>query len=76
LNHQDYPVYKWRTKTSCQLLGDNVRFATLHAGCSLQMALGVYRKWEKHKGGDKHYAGQPKTAPMHEIHDLMLSPHP
>ena len=34
---------------------------------------GMKRKWKKRKDGDKDYPGQPETAPMHEIHDLIVS---
>ena len=71
LNHQDHAVHEWRTKTTGQLLRDNFRFATFDAGCSLQMALGVKRKWKKRKDRGKDYPGQPETAHMHEIHDVM-----
>ena len=47
------------------------RFAAFDAGCRLQMALGVKRKWKKREDGDKDYPGQPETAHMHEIHDVM-----
>jgi hypothetical protein len=50
---------------------DCFRFATFDAGCSLQVALGVKRKWKQDKHDGKHYSGQPKMANMHEIHDLM-----
>jgi hypothetical protein len=35
------------------------------------MALGVKRKWKKHKNGGKDCPGRPETAHMHEIHDVM-----
>jgi hypothetical protein len=54
-----------------QLLRDSFRFAAFDAGCRLQMALGVKRKWKKRNDGGKDYPGQPETAHMHEtmIHD-------
>ena len=71
LNHQDHAVNEGRMKTTGQLLRDTFRFATFDAGCSLQMALGVKRKWKKRKHGGKDYPGQPEMAHMHEIHDVM-----
>jgi hypothetical protein len=53
-----------------------MRFATFDAGCSLQMALGVKRKWKEGKDGGKDYPGQPEMAPMHEIHDRMIASPP
>ena len=60
-NENDWP-------SSCVTL---FRFATFDAGCRLQMALGVKRKWKKRKDGGKDYPGQPETAHMHEIHDVI-----
>jgi hypothetical protein len=71
LNHQDHAVNEWRTKTTSQFLRNRFRFATFDAGCGLQMALGVKGKWKKRKDGRKDYPGQPKTAQMHAIHDVM-----
>jgi hypothetical protein len=36
------------------------------------MVLGVKRKWKKREDCGKDYPGQPETAHMHEIHDVML----
>ncbi len=64
-------IDKWGMKPSGQLSRDNFRFAAFDAGCSLQMALGVKRKWKKCKNCDKNYPGYPEMAQMHQTHDLM-----
>jgi hypothetical protein len=35
------------------------------------MVLGVKGKWKQRKDRDKHHPGQPVTAYMHEIHNVM-----
>jgi hypothetical protein len=40
-------------KTTCQLLLDDFRFATLHPRCRLQMTFGVEREWKKRNDSGK-----------------------
>ena len=65
LDHQDHAIDEGRTKTSGQLLGDNLRLAAFDAGCSLQMVRSVKRKWQERKDSGEDYTGQPEMAPMH-----------
>ena len=71
LDYQDHAINEWRTKTTGQLLPDAFCFAAFDTGRSLQMALGVKRKGKKRNDGGKDYPGDPKTAHIHETHDVI-----
>jgi hypothetical protein len=58
-------------KTTDKLLPDGLRFTPFYTGCRLQMALGVKREWKKRNDNGKDYPGDPKTAHIHEFHDVI-----